>query len=180
MSSAGVTDGVSSAPVATSGKVSAVLAALVRIVLGVLWLHEGTVKYRAHFGRADILLVANSAGDNSRVPDFYQEFTATFLKGAPGLFGWGVPLLETALGIALIAGILSLPAALGSTFTLMSYWYADQLITQYPIMVLLSVVVVLVAGSAQRLSVSNLILSGVSRSRPAVGRLMDGSLRRWL
>lgn len=157
-----------------------IIAGMVRVALGVLWLNEGTFKYRAHFGRADILLVANSVGENSRVPDFYQAFTGTFLKGAPGLFGWGVPLLETALGIALILGVLTLPAALGSILTLMSYWYADQLIAQYPIMVVLSALVVLSSGSANRLSVSTLVRS-LSKSRPTRGPgVLPESFRRWV
>ena len=37
-----------------------------RIAFGVLWLHEGYVKYHAGFGRSDILLVVQSASSNSR------------------------------------------------------------------------------------------------------------------
>lgn len=159
---------------------ASIIAGLVRVGLGVFWLNEGMLKYRAHFGRADILLVANSAAENSRVPGFYKDFTATFLKGAPGLFGWGIPLLETALGVALIVGLLTLPAALGSIFTLMSYWYADQLIVQYPIMVMLSGLVVLIACSANRLSISTLVVSRLAQWHPAIGSVLSGPLRRWV
>lgn len=115
-----------------------------------------------------------------RVPTASKDFATTVLKGAPGLFGWGVPLLKTASGPALIVGLLTLPAALGSIFTLMSYWYADELIVQYPIMVMLSALVVLVAGSANRLSISALITSRLAQRRPATGSLLSGPLRRWV
>jgi|GEM_PF-863440 len=172
-----------------------VLTGAVRVVLGILWLNEGITKYRAGFGRADILLVAGSASGNSRVPGFFQWFAENTLGRAPEVFGVVMPLLETGLGIALILGVLTLPAAVGSVFTLMTYWMADQLIGQYPVMVLLSLCVVLWPLSASRFSLTSLLLAGVRRrgagpgerlpSRPPSGSLPGWSqpasrLRRWL
>ena len=91
-----------------------------RVALGILWLHEGIFKYAAHFGRADILLVAGSAKSNSRVPGYFRAFAGRILANWPGLFGFAIPLLEIALGVALIIGALSLPAALASLLTLMT------------------------------------------------------------
>jgi hypothetical protein len=56
-----------------------------------------------------------------------------------GFFGIVIPLLETRLGIALILGALSLPAAPLSLLALITYWSSDQLIVQYPIMGMLAV-----------------------------------------
>jgi thiosulfate dehydrogenase (quinone) large subunit len=157
---------------------SAVLGAT-RVGLGILWLHEGFFKYGAHFGRADILLVADSAKSNGRVPDYFTVLAEFALRGWPGLFGFLVPLLETCLGVALILGILSLPAAMVSLLTLMTYWSSDQLIAQYPIMGVLSIVVVAWPLLAARLSTTSLIVSALKRKQRA-GPLISGPLLRWL
>ena len=141
--------------VARSARVATVVAAtLARVALGALWLHEGIVKYHAGFGRADILLVVQSAASNERVPGSYRAFTRDVVGHIPAAFGVGVPLLEVALGIALILGIATLPVALLSAFQLCNYWSADQLVTQYPVMLVLSVVV---ATFATGLSQINLL-----------------------
>ena len=150
-----------------------------RVGLGVLWLHEGLFKYGAHFGRADILLVADSAKSNSRVPEYFAAFADAALRAWPGLFGFVIPLLETALGVALIAGVLSLPAATASLLTLMTYWSSDQLIAQYPIMGVLSVVVIAWPLLAARFSTTSLILRNLQR-RQRAELLIGGPLRRWL
>lgn len=156
-------------------RVAAIVATLARVALGALWINEGALKYQAGFGRADILLVVHSTAQNPRVPDFYKFFTANALGKAPDVFGFAVPLLETCLGIALVLGILTFPAALASVAELCNYWLADQLITQYPIMLALSAVVAAFAPSASRYSLTALVLRARSERQPlAVG------LRRWL
>ncbi len=152
---------------------AAIAVALARAALGALWIAEGVLKYRAGFGGADILLVVQSAGNNTRVPEFYKFFTANALGGAPDLFGFGVPLVEICLGVALILGVFSLPAALGSVAVLCSYWLADQLIFQYPIMMALATVVAAFAVAASRYSATSLIVHRVTRPVPA-------ALRHWL
>lgn len=137
--------------VARSARVATVVAAtLARVALGALWLHEGIVKYHAGFGRADILLVVQSAASNERVPGFYRAFTRDVVGHVPSVFGIGVPLIELALGVALILGIATLPAALLSAFQLCNYWSADQLITQYPVMLVLSVGVAAFASTSSQ------------------------------
>ena len=90
---------------------------------------------------------------NSRVPEYFGAFAGRILGSWPGLFGFVIPLLETALGVALIIGALSLPAALASLLTLMTYWsFDDQPIAQYPIMGILSAVVIAWSAWAARLS----------------------------
>ncbi|MFJ5307209.1 hypothetical protein [Streptomyces sp. NPDC088350] len=158
---------------------AAALAGALRVTLGVLWLHEGTLKYRAHFGAADILLVANSAKSNSRVPGFFKSFSDFALAGWPHFFGFAMPLLETSLGVVLIVGILSLPASLLSAFTLLTYWSADQLITEYPIMAALSMVVVAWPLPAARFSLTTLAERVVGRKRPNVVVFQE-PFRRWL
>jgi len=150
-----------------------------RVGLGVLWLHEGLFKYGAHFGRADILLVADSAKSNGRVPDYFAAFADAALHGWPGLFGFVIPLLETALGVALIAGVLSLPAAVASLLTLMTYWSSDQLIAQYPIMGALSAVVIAWPLLSARFSATSVIVSALERKQRAA-RLIGGPARSWL
>lgn len=137
--------------------VAPILVGAARIALGLLWLHEGIVKYRAHFGRADIELVVQSAAANSRVPGYFGAFSTHVLDPLAGLFGVLMPLLEVGLGTALVAGLLTLPVALMSAGTLMMYWSADQLIGQYPVMVVLSVVVIAFPVAASRFSVTSLV-----------------------
>ena len=156
-----------------------VVAGAVRVVLGVLWLNEGLIKYRAGFGAADIQLVVDSASSNSRVPDFFKAFTGSVLGGSPELFGFVMPLLEVGLGVVLIAGVLTLPAALMSVLTLMTYWLADQLTASYPIMVALAVVVATWPLVASRISVTTLVERAVRRRRPT-SRLLSEAVRRWL
>ncbi|MDR2320607.1 MAG: hypothetical protein LBE60_03040 [Microbacterium sp.] len=130
---------------------SALLGTAARIAAGVLWLNEGTLKYRAGFGSADILLVAQSAAGNSRVPFFFRPLGA-LMQAAPGLFGVAIPALEAALGVLLVLGlgrVLTAIAAFGSIATLMLYWSSDQLIAQYPAMVLLSAAVLALPWSGR-------------------------------
>jgi thiosulfate dehydrogenase [quinone] large subunit len=150
-----------------------------RVGLGVLWLHEGLFKYSAHFGRADILLVADGAKSNSRVPHYFTALADFALRSWPGLFGYLVPLLETCLGLALILGVASLPAAMASLVTLMTYWSSDQLIAQYPIMGVLAMAVIAWPLLATRFSATSLIVSALQRKQRA-GRLITRPLRRWL
>jgi thiosulfate dehydrogenase [quinone] large subunit len=163
---------------------SAALAAPVtvgaaRVGLGILWLHEGLFKYSAHFGRADILLVADGARSNSRVPEYFTAVAEFALRGWPGLFAFLIPLLETCLGFALILGVLTLPAAMVSLLTLITYWSSDQLIAQYPIMAALSVVVIAWPLLAARFSTTSLIVRNLQR-RQKGELLIGGPLGRWL
>ena len=118
------------------------------MAVGVLWLIEGGLKYRAGFGAADIELVVQSTEGNPRVPWFFGPL-GSFMGTAPGLFGVVMPALEVALGLLLVAGLLTRLAAFLSIGTLMLYWSADQLISQYPAMVVLSAVVLLLPGSGR-------------------------------
>jgi thiosulfate dehydrogenase [quinone] large subunit len=166
-------------PLSRPALIAAALAGAVRVTLGVLWIHEGTLKYRAHFGAADILLVANSAKSNSRVPGFFKSFSDSVLAEWPHFFGFAMPLLETSLGVVLVLGVFSLPASLASVFTLLTYWSADQLITEYPIMVALSTVVIAWPLLASRFSVTTLAEKRVGRKRPNLVVFQE-PFRRWL
>ncbi len=136
---------------------AAVPAGLVRVALGVLWLIEGVVKYRAGFGRADILIIVDGARSNPRVPDAFRVFADGVLGRLPDLFGVAVPLLETALGLALIVGLWSRITALVALGTLTFYWSSDQLIVQYPVMLGLAALVLACPAAADRLSVTRLL-----------------------
>jgi thiosulfate dehydrogenase (quinone) large subunit len=166
-------------PVKPTNLVASIFFGAARVALGILWLHEGIFKYTARFGRADILLVADSAKSNSRVPEYFSAFAGRILSSWPGLFGFVIPLLETALGVALIIGVLSLPAALASLLMLMTYWSSDQLIAQYPIMGILSAVVIAWSAWAARLSATSLVVSVLNRKQIAA-QLISGPVRRWL
>lgn len=170
----------------TSARVAPALAGTARVALGLLWLHEGILKFRAGFGAADIQLVVASTASNSCVPGFFQVFTDTVLGAAPGVFGVLMPVLEVLLGVALILGVLTLRAVGASAFTLMSYWLADQLIWQYPVMVLLSAVVLLFPAAARSWSARDLFVRRLRRgssvrtvfaSALARGRTAGGSPR---
>lgn len=119
-----------------------------RVALGALWMLEGIVKVRAGFGAADILLVADSAANNSRVPDYFAPLGAG-MRALSGLFGIGIPLLELALGVVLILGVLPRIAALAGVGTLALYWSADQLAPQYPIMIVLAAIVLAVPRAGE-------------------------------
>lgn len=160
-------------PTTAGQRAAAIVAALARIALGVLWINEALLKWHAGFGRTDILLVVQSTAHNPRVPAFYKLFTADALGGAPSLFGFGVPVIEFGIGVALILGVLTLPAALGSIAELGNYWLADQLIVQYPMMMTLSAVVAAFAPWASQYSITALIEARRRRALPA-------AIRRWL
>ncbi|MEL7976719.1 hypothetical protein AAG589_12725 [Isoptericola sp. F-RaC21] len=146
-------------------RIAPALAGAARVTLGLLWLHEGILKYRAGFGAADVGFVVDGAASNPRVPGFFQAFVDASLAAAPGLFGALLPLLETALGVALVLGVLTAPAAAVSVVVLASYWLADLLVWQYPAMVLLSVVVLASRAAAGAWSVTSLVAVLASRRR---------------
>lgn len=122
-----------------------VVGAAARIAVGVLWLLEGILKHRAGFGAADILLVADGAAMNSRVPSFFAVL-GTAMKELPGVFGVAIPALEVLLGALLVVGtgpgrpaaVVTRVVAMASLGTLMLYWSSDQLIAQYPVMAVLT------------------------------------------
>ncbi len=150
-----------------------------RIALGVLWIHEGIFKYSAHFGRADILLVADGVKSNNRVPWYFVDFADSILRHVPTLFGFVVPLVETGIGVALVLGILTLPVAVISLLQLMTYWSSDQLIAQYPVMAALSAIVIAFPVISARFSASSVIIRALDE-RAWSRHLVDGPLRRWL
>lgn len=150
-----------------------------RIALGGLWLHEGVFKYNAHFGSADILLVADGAKSNTRVPHYFTVFADNVLHRWPEVFGFLIPLIEVSLGVALIVGILTLPAALASSLTLIMYWSSDQLIAQYPIMAALSTAVLLCPALAAHISATS-IMARRQWSNTQVQTVIAGPMRRWL
>lgn len=160
-------------PGQTARAAGVVLATLARVGLGALWITEAVLKWQAGFGRADILLVVSSTGRNPRVPDFYAFFTQNVLGAFPELFGVVVPLIEFGLGVLLVLGVFTLPVALASAAELINYWFADQLITQYPIMMGLSVVVATFSRVASRVSLTEFVLRRARREPSA-------AVRRWL
>lgn len=160
-------------------RTASLLLGAARVGLGALWLNEGLFKLSAHFGRADIVLVGQSALSNSRVPGFFQWFAEHVLLSVPDLLGVVIPLLEAGLGLALILGVLTLPAALGSVLQLLTYWLADQLVWQYPVMMLLAVLVVAWPQAASRYSVTTLAVGRLA-TRPTWEARLAGPLRDWL
>lgn len=147
---------------------TSVVLAAARVALGVLWLHEGIVKWHAGFGRADILLVADGARSNNRIPGFFEFFADHLLRPMADVAGIVVPIVEVGLGIALILGILTLPVALASLLNLMTYWASDQLVTQYPVMGALSVLLIAWPVAASRLSVPAFIMARRAGKAPAL------------
>ncbi|MGO4488846.1 DoxX family membrane protein [Microbacterium sp. 2RAF4] len=143
-----------------------------RVAVGVLWLIEGILKYRAGFGAADIELVAQSTEGNPRVPWFFAPL-GSFMGTAPELFGVVMPALEVALGVLLVAGLLTRITAFLSIGTLMLYWSADQLIAQYPAMVMLSAVV-LVVPAAARFGMDGWLRARRARGSEAASGLWEG------
>lgn len=121
---------------------------VVRGVVGILWLVEGTLKYRAGFGAADIGLVVDSTAGNARVPWFFGP-VGSVMDALPGVFGVMMPALEVGLGALLLLGIITPLATFASIGTLMLYWSADQLTAAYPAMVVLSALVLLVPGAGR-------------------------------
>ncbi len=150
-----------------------ILVGAARVALGVFWLLEGILKYRAGFGAADIGFVIDGAANNPRVPGYFAAFADTVMRPLPALFGFAIPLLETGLGVVLILGVLTRVAAAMSIVTLLLYWSSDQLIWQYPVMAILSVVVLAWPVAARALSVSTVAERRIARLRTAPGRLRD-------
>lgn len=117
----------------------ALAAGGVRVVLGLLWLGEAITKFRAGFGAADILLV----GQSPRVPEWFAVVREP-MQALPDLFGIGIPLFEAVLAVTLILGLWPRIAAFVSIGTLGLYWASDQLIGEYPVMLVLSALVLAV------------------------------------
>jgi thiosulfate dehydrogenase [quinone] large subunit len=138
------------------------------VALGGLWLHEGLVKWHAGFGRADILLVADGAHANNRVPGYFEFFADHLLRPVAGLAGAIVPIVEVGLGVALILGVLTLPIGLASLFNLLTYWSSDQLVGQYPVMGALSAVIIAWPALASRLSVPAFMMARRDSTAPLV------------
>lgn len=136
---------------------ASILFGAVRVGLGLLWLHEGYVKLRAHFGRADILLVVDGASANSRVPEYFRFMAEHLLRPTADLAGVMTPLTEVALGLALVLGVCMTLSPVVSAGMLAVYWSSDQLIAQYPIMALLSVGVLVGQGYSNRWSIMTLV-----------------------
>nr|WP_068525364.1 hypothetical protein [Tsukamurella tyrosinosolvens]KZL95728.1 hypothetical protein AXX05_21495 [Tsukamurella tyrosinosolvens] len=120
--------------------------------LGAAWLHEGYVKYHAGFGRSDILLVVGSATGNPRVPGAFAWFATEVMGRFATVFGVVVPLTEVALGVAALLGLLPRATAFVATGLLGFYWAADQLVVQYPVMVVLAATVLAGGELARRWS----------------------------
>lgn len=158
--------------------VAPVLAGAARVTLGVLWIGEAALKLRAGFGAADILLVVDGVEGSTRVPEYFQWFATTFMAGFPELFGATVPLIELGLGIVLIAGLLTLPAALGSVLMLLTYVLSDKLTAEYPAMIALAAVVAAFPFAASRIGVTTLV--DRLRRRREGARPLPVRLRRWL
>ncbi|TPX00841.1 DoxX family membrane protein, partial [Schumannella luteola] len=137
--------------------VASILLGATRVALGAFWLNEGLFKYQAGFAGDDIRLVVDGATRNSRVPEYFQAFADGPMRAASELLGFVIPLLETGLGVVLVLGLLTFPAALGSVLTLMLYWSADQLIAQYPVMVVLSLPIVAWPLLASRFGLTSLL-----------------------
>ncbi|KAB7760694.1 DoxX family membrane protein [Mycolicibacterium mucogenicum] len=136
---------------------ASILFGAVRVGLGLLWLHEGYVKLRAHFGSADILLVVDGASANSRVPEYFRFVAEHLLRPTADLAGIMTPPTEVTLGLVLILGVFSTLSAVVSAGLLAVYWSSDQLIAQYPIMALLSVGVLVGQGYSNRWSIMTLV-----------------------
>lgn len=124
-----------------------------RVALGVLLLHEGYLKYHAGFGTADILFVVHDAAMNSRVPSIFGWFAAEVLGRSPGVFGAVVPFAEVALGVSMLLGVLPRLASLAAAVMLCTYWLADQLVVQYPLMLMLCSVVLAGGTLARRFAI---------------------------
>jgi len=155
--------------------VAPILIGAARVALGGLWLNEGITKLHAGFGAADILLVADRATAEGRIPDYFAWFAGAVMQPLAPLFGVGIPLLETALGVLLILGLVTLPAALASLGTLLLYWSSDQLIDQYPVMAALSGLVICLPLAAGRFSATELLLRWRIGAPPPTPRV-----RRWI
>lgn len=146
---------------------ASILFGAVRVGLGLLWLHEGYVKLRAHFGSADILLVVDGASTNSRVPEYFRFVAEHLLRPTADLAGIMTPLTEVTLGLVLILGVFSTLSAVVSAGLLAVYWSSDQLIAQYPIMALLSVGVLVGQGYSNRWSIMTLVRRRSTRQEEA-------------
>lgn len=132
----------------TRGGGLARLAGLIaRLALAALWLGEGAVKLHAGFGAADIGLVVEGARSNPRVPEAFALFAEHVMAPLAGALGIGIPVLELALGAGLALGWGTRPLALASAGTLALYWMSDQLVMQYPVMMVLGAVVLCAARS---------------------------------
>jgi len=124
-----------------SAKAPTFWLAILRVYLGVIWLIEGVKKVNEGWldpGKnfivtmpkpGDVPLESTDAVTNAtqvtqywpepilkQPPQIYQWFTRTFIEPNAYLFQLSVVLIEVAIGLALIAGLFTILASLGSIF----------------------------------------------------------------
>ncbi|HYE82999.1 MAG TPA: FAD-dependent oxidoreductase [Clostridia bacterium] len=129
-----------------SAKVPTFWLAVLRVYLGVIWLIEGVKKINEGWldptknfivtmpKPGDVPMESTDAVTNAtqvtqyypepilkQPPQIYQWFTRTFIEPNSYLFQVSVVLMEVAIGLALIAGLFTLLASLGSIFLCINF-----------------------------------------------------------
>ncbi|TGA98917.1 DoxX family membrane protein [Sporolactobacillus shoreae] len=129
-----------------------VLFSLIRVGLGISWLHEGIFKVQAHFTMSGLTQAVTS---NTVTPDWYKVFMVHFVEPNTALFNLLIPWGEILAGAGLITGILTLPALSGAIFMNINYWLANMIYI-YPLQLLVAVILLIAIRQASHFSLANL------------------------
>lgn len=99
---------------------------LFRIAFGIVWLIDGIMKF-VYLQPSDVVDLVNGAGDGQPVwLQGWFSFWSNIIAASPGFMLYFIGLLELALGMALILGLLRKPAYLGGILLSLMIWAIDE------------------------------------------------------
>jgi thiosulfate dehydrogenase (quinone) large subunit len=94
------------------------MAAIVRILTGVLFVAEGLSKISGHFVRGGF--AGQVGGIAASSFPFWRQFLETVVVPRAGLFAWMIALGELAVGVGLLVGFLTRVAAGGGALLMLA------------------------------------------------------------
>ncbi|MGF1473187.1 MAG: TQO small subunit DoxD [Rubrobacteraceae bacterium] len=156
--------------------------AWVRILVGAVWINGGIEKLLNQDFPQQFTSSLEAGGFVSQAPPFFQSFMEDFVIPNSGLIAQLVRLGELSLGIALILGLLTNLAAIGSMVLSLAIMLsqggvslgtglgAPQFLTINLVLALLSAII-LFSAAAKSLSVD----SAIARRRPNLSLLLTNS-----
>lgn len=145
---------------------------ILRVFLGYQWLASGIGKIREGFLISGDKLVSGSSlmPMGPGTPALYRWFMDTFVFPHALLFQWAVTLAEIALGLALIFGLFTALAGLGSIFMNVNFALAGAGGNIWFVMVS----IVMLAGAGRAFGLDYYVM-------PFLGELVKGALpKRWV
>ncbi|MCI4346080.1 MAG: DoxX family protein [Thermoplasmata archaeon] len=102
------------------------LKSLFRIAFGLVWLVDGALKFTSGFVNSFPTAVQTAAGNSPSWLSGWYSFWVTQANANPSLIVYTVGILELALGIALVAGLLRKVAYVGGVVLSLLIWAVPE------------------------------------------------------